>query len=135
MTDSSDGESVGSDCGRIGRGRRRACDDFFFFVVTICASATVAITRGIIFLEIFALLRRHATQIDSYLPASRDNFSAPYLRVLPTNNLRNNGRHNRYLTEYINPGDQINQNEMCKACSTGDKCWQIRTECQSENLR
>lgn len=30
MTDSSDGESVGSDCGRIGRGRRRACDDFFF---------------------------------------------------------------------------------------------------------
>lgn len=30
MTDSSDGESVGSDCGHIGGDHRPACNDFFF---------------------------------------------------------------------------------------------------------
>ena len=74
MTGSSDGENVGTGCGHIVRDRRSPCEDFFFFfVVAICASATLCIARGIILLEIFALLRRYATQIGSYLPAFRDD--------------------------------------------------------------
>jgi hypothetical protein len=60
MTDSSNVESAGSDCGHICRDRRPACDDFFF-VVAICSSATLCIARGILLLEIFALLLGYAT--------------------------------------------------------------------------
>jgi hypothetical protein len=39
MTARSDSESVGSDCGQIGRDHSPACDDSFSFVVAICGSA------------------------------------------------------------------------------------------------